>query len=341
VGALAQVPWGQIGPGWALAEYTTGSYQVAAPVTLYAVDPEGGMYQVFQWPATTDPWNLIDWSGDKTRVLLQEPGSANPTTLHQLTLATGQITTFTVSAAGSQALGYTRPDGENILVAQDGIARYSLTGVFQARLSQAGSEYQSAVSSLDGLTEVLSGGTGVELVSNAGGMIRWLPVPGAAGNAGSCMPVRWWNPSDVLVSCIASQVSEEQLWLVPVSGAAPTALTPPRSPYGPDFGDVDAWQLPTGLYLQAQAGCGPPFIATQSASGAVQAVTVPGASSGNVVIATTGDSMLVQEFSECLQGSSLAWFNPATGSAQLVLTRQPKSTGVVSAIAFNGDGEQP
>ncbi len=340
VGTLAQVPWGEIGPGWALAEFTTGSNQVAGPVTLSMLDPEGGMYDVYSWPATARPWQLIDWSGDKTRVLLEEVGTSQPT-LHQLTLATGQITTFTLPSAVSEVIGYTRPGGGNVLVSQNGVARYSLTGVFQASLSQGDGEVQTAVSSLDGLTEVVSGGTGVELVSNNGGMVRFLPVPGTDPTMGGCMPVRWWNAADVLAACTPSQALGPRLWLVPVSGAAPSALTPARTGDGPDFGDVDAWQLPTGLYVQAEAGCGPPFIARQPTSGAVQAVTVPGSSAGSVVIATTGGSMLVQEFSECLPGSSLAWFSPATGSVQDVLTEQPKTTGVVSAIAFNGDGEQP
>jgi hypothetical protein len=118
-GTLAQVPWGQIGPGWALAEFTTGSNQVAGPVTLYMVDPEGGIYQLYSWPATTQPWVLMAWSGDKTRALFQEVGTTQPT-LHQLTIATGQMSTFTLPSSVNQVLGYTSPDGENILVAQDG-----------------------------------------------------------------------------------------------------------------------------------------------------------------------------------------------------------------------------
>lgn len=335
IGTLAQVPWGVIGPGWAVAEFTTGSHQTAGPVTLYMVDPAGGMYQLYRWPATTQPWVLTAWSGDETRVLLQQVGTS-PLTLHQLTLATGQVTTFALPPAVTQVLGYTHPDGENILVAQDGVVRYSLTGVLQARLS-AGTELASAVSSPDGLTEVVNAGTGVELVSNAGGVVRFLPVPGTDSTMGGCTPERWWNAADVLVACTPSGAIGPQLWLVPVSGDAPTALTPVRTA-PPDFGDEDAWQLPAGLYLEAETGCGPPFIAEQLAGGGVQAV--PGGS-GSVVVATSGDRMLVQQFTECLAASSLAWFNPATGAAQPVLTAPPHSTGVVSAIPYDGDGEQP
>jgi hypothetical protein len=337
VGALAQVPWGDIGPGWALAEFTTGSNQVAGPVTLYLVDPGGGIYRLHSWPATTQPWVLMAWSGDKSRVLLQEVGTST-FTLHQLTLATGQTTTFTLPSGVTQVLGYTRPDGENILVQQDGVARYDLTGVLQVRLS-TGPEDATAVSAPDGLTEVVSAGTGVELVSNAGSMIRFLPVPGTDATTGGCTPERWWNAADMLVACTPSGAIGPQLWLVPVSGATPTPLTPVRTA-PPDFGDVDAWQLPTGLYLEAEAGCGPPFLAKQPADAAAQVVAVPGGAASSV-IATSGDSMLIQQSHECAAGSSLSWFNPATSAVQPVLTDPANSTGVITAIPYNGDGEQP
>jgi TolB protein len=222
VGTLAQVPWAQIGPGWALVVYTTGNpatgTDIAGPVTLYMIDPEGGKYQIYQWPATTDPWSLIDWSPDKTRALLYDPQTSS-TTLHQLTMATGQITTFTLPVATSQVVGYTRLDGENILVAQNGIVRYNLSGVPQKHLITApNSGFLSALSSADGLTEVVNNGSGLELISNAGGVIRPLPVPGAQEY--TCEPTRWWDSADVLVSCTPNGMMTEQLWVVPVSGSA-------------------------------------------------------------------------------------------------------------------------
>lgn len=334
VDTLAQVPWAKIGPGWVLAEYATGSSQIAGPVTLYLVDPRGGLYKLYSWPATRQPWVLAAWSGDKTRALLEQVGVSQPT-LHQLTIATGQVTTFTLPPTVTQVLGYTRPDGENILVQQDGIVRYDLSGVLQTRLS-TGPEDALAISSPDGLTEVVSAGSGVDLVSNAGGVIRFLPVPGSDATLGGCMPERWWNASDILVACTPTGAIGPQAWLVPVSGATPTALTPPRlAP--PDFGDMEAWQLPTGLYVEAETGCGPPFIAKQLADGTVQAVT---GGSASLVVATSGDLMLVQQ-SGCAPGSSLAWFNPATGAKQGVLTALANSTGVVDAIPYNANGEQP
>ncbi|MBO0824247.1 MAG: hypothetical protein J2P27_10385, partial [Actinobacteria bacterium] len=230
VGTLAQVPWAEVGAGWALAQYTTGTFQTAGPVTLYLIDPAGGMYRIYRWPATTEPWTLVSWSGDKSRVLLRQQGTSQPT-FHQLTMATGHINTFTLPADVTSVIGYTRPTGQNILVDEIGIVRYSLTGAFQARLS-AGTEDDGAVSAPNGTSEIVSGGPGVLLVSNSGAAIRFLPVPGAGGLG--CRPVRWWNSATVLASCISAQVFAPRLWLVPVSGAAPTALTPQRTEGGPD-----------------------------------------------------------------------------------------------------------
>jgi hypothetical protein len=186
-------------------------------------------------------------------------------------------------------------------------------------------------------------GSGLELVSNAGGLIRPLLVPGL--EAYTCEPMRWWNSPDVLVSCSPGGMVGGQLWIVPVSGATPTVLTPARSGSGPDYSDFDAWQFPTGLYLQSIGFCAQYIIGKQAADGTVQEISVRGSSGGNLVVATSGSQMLVRGFGSCAPTvaavSTLVWFNPATGTAQQVLTPQPGSDGVVSAIPFNADGEQP
>jgi TolB protein len=90
---------------------------------------------------------------------------------------------------------------------------------------------------------------GLKLASNSGAQIRKLPVPGTSAN--TCNPARWWKSGTVLASCAPPNSAIPELWLVPVSGARPTALTPRRSASSGDLGDLDAWQLPSGLYLQA------------------------------------------------------------------------------------------
>jgi hypothetical protein len=340
VGTRSQVPWRLIGPGWTLAEFTTGSDRAARPVTLYMTDPAGGRYRMYRWAASQAPWQLIAWSGDKRRALIEQPGGKRPI-MHQLALATGQVTTFRLPSAAATALSYTEPNGENILIANHGIARYSLAGTIQARLI-SGSEYNSVLSSASGLTEVVNGNTGVELVSNAGGLIRRLPVPGASAKLGGCLPVRWWSSGVALVSCTANTVIfAPRLWLVPVSGAAPAALTRLRNGHGPDYGDLDAWRLPSGLYVEALGGCGTRFIGKQAANGTVRVINVRGSSGNNVVVATSGNRMLVREFSECFPSSSLVWFNPATGSVRNALIAPAGGDGVLSVVAYDRNGQQP
>lgn len=339
-GARSQIPWRIVGPGWSLVEYTSGSAKTAGPVWLFLVDPAGGRYQVYRWAATKTPWQLIDWSGDKARALLQEQGGNRPA-LHQLVLASGKVTTFRLPSASDFVLGYTRPDGANLLVSADGIIRANLAGIQQARLIR-GTGYSAALSAPDGKTEVVNGPAGVDLVWNGGGLVRRLPVPGASAKLGGCTPVRWWTSTTALVTCIANTaIAGPRLWLVPVSGSAPAALTPARNGKDGDYGDTGAWRFGKSLYVQALGACGVRYIGKQLAGGKVVPVNVPGSAGNNVVVATAGSRMLVQEFSECSPSSSVVWFNPQTRATQDVLIAPERSAGVVSVVAYNRNGEQP
>lgn len=340
-GSRSQVPWPLVGPGWFLAEYTTGSHKKARPVTLYLLDPAGGRYELYHWAATTSPWQIADWSGDKSRVLLEQPGETS--TVRQLALATGTITTVRLSSRPQYVLGYTRPDGTNLLVSKNGIDRVSLSGTLQARLI-SGDGYSAAISAPNGTTEVVNGPAGLELVSNAGGIVRRLRVPGATARLGGCTPVRWWNSTTAVATCISNtDIGAPRVWLVPVSGAAPTALTPPRNGHDGDYGDLDAWRFGKTLYVQALGGCGTRYIGRQAASGKVTPVNVKGSSGNNAVVATSGSRMLVQEFAECTPGSSLVWLNPATRAVQDVLMAPATGggEGVVAVVPYNRNGEQP
>jgi TolB protein len=343
VGSRLTVPWQRVGPGWALAEYTTSTlpsapHKAVRPTILYLISPAGGKYELFRWAAGKKPWRLVDWSGDKTRALFEQSG-AGPARLHELVLAKGIFTSFTLPA-GVQPIGYTRPDGKNLLADQNGVVRYNLSGVFQARLAR-GSLEGFAISSGSGLTEVVAGSRGVELVSNAGGLIRRLPVPGTAPKLG-CSPVRWWTARTALVACLPRSVFAPRLWLVPVSGAAPAALTPIRKPPSHDLGDLDAWRLASGLYLQALGPCGTIFIGKAGPGGSVKTVRVPGgAANNNKIVAVLGHRMLVQAETGCGGSNSLLWFNPATRAVRKVLTAPSHSFGVLGEVPFNRKGTQP
>ena len=345
-GTRAEVPWSKIGPGWALAMYSAsqggeGVTPKAGPSTLYLVDPQGGRYKLITWSARSAqaraPWNLVDWSGDTRRALFSS-GYAGATRehLHQLQLRTGHVSSFTLPK-DVIAIGYTRPDGLNIL-AEKGTAesptskltlqRYGLTGKLQKSLATITDLGQVAYES--GGAAIAAGALrGLELISNAGGVIRRLPVPGVTEG---CSPVRWWTTATILASCSVTNEAGPRLWLVPAGGATPTALTPVRKG-GFDLGDFNAWQLSSGLYLDGYGACGTLVIGRQPRHGKEQMVTVPGAASSLIVNATRS-TLLVKRINACSPGVSLVWFNPASRALTVAIPDGHNQFGVTGVVPY-------
>jgi TolB protein len=339
IGSRAQVPWSKVGLGWELIQYSrTTAVPPVKPgtTTLDLVDPHGRLYQLFSWPAKAVAPNLIAWSGDRSRALL----GISSGKVEQLTLATGTTSTFMLPGNAS-VLGYTKPEGTSVLAGRNlasyggtgsfgSIGRYTQQGKLELRLTAGRNLGGVVVESEDGTDLVVGTGTGMELVSNSGQVIRSLPVRGSGG----CNPVRYWSAATILASCGASQ-GRHQLWLVPVSGARPAALTPVRNGHGPDLGDVGAWQLGGGLYLQALGACGDQFIARQHADGSVSAIGVPGApANDNRIITAAGGRLLVLALTGCESSNSLLWFNPGTRAEQWLVKAPHAVQGVVSVVPY-------
>jgi hypothetical protein len=341
-GTLAQVPWKQVGPGWALAEYSTASGGEGVPVkagadTLFLVDPAGGKYKMARWAQNTAPtkWALIAWSGDSQRALFVAGSGSAREQVHQLSLRTGRFTSFTLPAQVS-ALGYTRPDGLNIvadrgfnssLTSKETLVRYNLRGQPQRTLA--------TVRNLEGVayrpdgTELAAGTEGgLDVIGNAGRVIRVLPVSGATFG---CNAVRWWNTSTILASC-AGKTGTWRLWLVPASGARPEPLTPVRH-NNFDLGDFSAWQLSSGLYLNGYGGCGTLVIGRQPATGPETEVDVPGAPSSLIVTATSS-KLMVERINGCQAGNSLVWFIPASRAMVVAIADHDHQWGVIAAIPY-------
>ncbi len=125
--------------------------------------------------------------------------------MYQLQLRTGSITGFTLPAHVT-AVGYTRPRGLNIL-AEEGtptsleskitLQRYNLAGQLQKTLATVTDLGQVAYQPAG--AQIAAGSLrGLELISNQGGVIRSLPVPGVRYGCGA---VRWWSTSTILASC--------------------------------------------------------------------------------------------------------------------------------------------
>jgi hypothetical protein len=323
------VPWNSVGAGWVLDTYSTGTVATPAPVTLYLVSPAGAKYALLTWPASATPAPTLEaWAGNKTEALFQlhAPGGL-PGGYGELNLSTGTMTRVAFPSTATTPLGYTLPDGQQILGstqsgATDTIARYTQGGALVQTLA-TGADATSASYSPDGTALAVPAPGGLLLVSNGGGVLRKLPVPGT-GSRTSCQPVRWWNAGTVLASCSG-------LWLVPASGAAPSRLTPVRDPgKAPgDLGDIDAWPLPSGLYLQSLGPCGTLELNRQASDGALSTVTVPGMINSPVVVTASGSELLVEQHG-CHGGGALAWFNPATGAERWLF----KAGAGPSAIAY-------
>jgi hypothetical protein len=331
--ARASVPWNRVGAGWVLTQYASappagGSGRAA----LYLVSPGGSRYQLASWPDWRSAPQLVAWSPDGRRALFQIFSGQGGVEL--LTLATGKASTF-VLPGGATPIGFTTPDGLAIVA-----GRPAGSGTSLARYTLSGGLARSLGYSADGQVLYTPAGTGfvtgtsygLKLVSNAGGQIRRLPVPRTSAN--SCNPVRWWNSGTVLVSCAPPGSAIARLWLVPVSGARPVALTPPRSINGGDLGDLDAWPLPGGLYLQAAGPCGVLQIFRQARGGSITRVTVPHTMGDNRVLTAVGTRLLIQAPTSCTGSVSLLWFDPATRAEQWLIRAPGNVTGAAIAIPF-------
>lgn len=112
------------------------------------------------------------------------------------------------------------------------------------------------------------------MLSNSAAVIKNINTPAAELG---CSPVRWWNATTVLGECTQKHGPiDPRLWLFPVNGGKVTALTAQRGNTSRDLGDVNAYKLTSGVYLQALGPCGVEFIATQSADGSAHQVNIPG-----------------------------------------------------------------
>jgi hypothetical protein len=331
---LAGVPWSHVGPGWVLAQYTTAVPDggKTGPATLYLVSPGGAKYQLASWPDNRTAPQLLAWSPDGRHALFQVFSGKGG--VEQLTLATGRRSTFAL-AGGATPVEYTTPDGLNIVAgrlsgSQTILARYNLSGKLTRSLGWSADG--AALYEPSGAAFVTGTGSGLKLVSNGGTLVRKLPVPGTSAN--TCNPVRWWNATTILASCAPPNTAAPQLWLVPLSGGRPAALTPRRSASSRDLGDLDAWSLSSGLYLQAAGPCGVLQIFKQARNGSIKLVTVPHTEGDNVVLTATGSRMLIEAPTSCVGSNSLLWYNPGTHAEQWLIRAPSNVIGVENAVPF-------
>ena len=295
-GSAAQVPWSQVGPGWLLSEWApVAPSETSGPAkysVLYLVDPQGGRY-VITTLATTHG-DLVAWSGDGKRALFE-----------------AQTTTSSV-----------------VTVLQEGpsgtvhVRRFDLNGTpaysYPTAFPRAGRLNGGVLYSPDGTEIVLGTTRGFEVVANTGQPLRYLPM---RAEPGTCQPARWWATGLLLASCTPPNSSVPLLWLVPANGRPPEPLTlAPRRASG-DYGDVDAWSLPSGDYAQDLGACGYIYLARVSGQRTTP-VRVPGTAADKsvYVLGAFGDQLALTTAFSCSPGSaSLMWYDPATNAVTPLL----------------------
>jgi hypothetical protein len=368
IGTLTSVPWSLVGTGWTLADYSTGQPSASGQpsggsTTTFLVDPEGGRYVIYQWPAGSGS-TLLAWSGDTEHALFYAPGTGYQLlTLHGQP-GSGQVVPLTLPP-GVVVAGFTRPDGTNLLAVRQGPAlnklqRYTLAGVFQKTLATmprrpgqaalpgtCASSECGALSSPTGLMAVWGlRGDEMQLVSNLGGVLGRLTVPGS-GHPPSCTPVSWWNATTILADCSAPspQAQQLRLWLVPDQGGTPTPLTAPAGgPPGIGF-LTGAWQADGGVYATSISASQCPG-ATASLPGGLELenvtqagsptpVTIAGSTNNySDVVSSANGRLIVLAETGCPGSWSLLSFDPSTNATQTLLAAPTSQAGVTAAAPW-------
>src|SRR4029077_17929619 len=135
-----------------------------------------------------------------------------------------------------------------------------------------------------------------------------------------------------LASCERPGNGPRVLWLVPVSGAHPKALTRPHDPRTTgDCGDLAAWRLPSGLYLQAAGACGLLPIYRQARNGSIKLVIPPHTTDDNRVLTARGARPPGPAPTDCTGSNSLLWYDPGTRAEQWLIRPKGNVIGVANA----------
>ena len=366
-GPRSAVPWSLVGTGWALAEVSTaqpaasGTAAGTGTYTTYLVDPDGGKYTIAASTASAAP-RLMAWSGDARTALFGANASGTdtgPASYSLLNVATGRLSPLPLPS-GVSAVGFTRPKGLAVLAVRQvsgkfRLQHYSLTGGLEGAIGTlpdkhasawpaGGCSFGCALSSPDGDTDVWGiFGDEMQLLSNAGGLIRRLHVPGS-GQPSSCVPLSWWNSATILANCAVTTLPGDaaRLWLVPANGSQPTPLTQAAAA---GTGQIEgAWAAGPTTYVTSVLSRQCPSAPSGSAglgigqNGSGSTIAVPGTTgNASTIVGAAGQRLLVLAQTNCPGTSSLLWFSPAAKSVTTVLSAPGTQAGVIAAVPY-GNG---
>lgn len=315
-------------------------------MTVYLLDPGGTRYAVTTLPVLPPSRpgpglvaRLADWSRDGRHALFRYfDFDAAQTILTDVDLRSGATQTFTEADEGRDV--YSRPTGRAILMSRfdadehaSTLERVDLSGAKQLAypndFGAAGTFNGAFLQTPDGAQLVLGTDKALVVMDAAGVITRRLRVPGALTD---CSPIKWWAATVILARCDHRQEPDKlpdesnQLWEVPVDGRAPVALTAINtdredSGFGGDLGAEDAWQLPSGTFLQSVGGCSSEFLSRLTADKHSTPVLVPGVDQHHsvFVVGTNGDELMLMATMACGPGVSLLSYRPAANTASVLL----------------------
>jgi hypothetical protein len=354
--ALETVPWDQVGPGWMLATWTqvpatvvttdpSGSYQGAA-TTLYLVDPSGDRYPITTFPPpgkTTGP-ALVDWSGDGERALFYDQSADKPTPII-VDLHTGEQTAVPMRGSTQFVPHFTLPSGKALLMVNKDdssnqpptLERVDLTGRRELiyPTDKLGSPFSGYfLSTPDGTQLILASDADMVVMGNDGTVVRTLATPRGLNR---CTPLRWWDGelgATALAYCGSNLQDQPQLWLMPIAGGAPTALTAPNR----QAGDLDAWHVPAGTFVATASQCGELILEKLNADGTTSRVSVPGTdpNRSTKVIGVSDDDLIVRAFPSCAPGEALIDWDPAANTSTVLLGGTENGGSVTDALLYPG-----
>jgi TolB protein len=280
---------------------------------------------------------VVDWSADGGHALVTRHGEELQTVITQVDLHSGTQTTFAVHAVSTAR--YT-PDGKALLLGDGGdgddVVRVDLAGNEQP--NPGGQDIGRGLSTPDGRRHVRGAGSGLVLTGNDLAQGKALPVEGAT----DCRPLRWWDgklATTVLATCDDKRAGGTRLWLVPIDGGPPTALTAVNDGrHDPDLGDMDAWRLPAGTYVQYAGGCGTVHLGKLNADGTTTPVLVPGVDNSHsiFVVGVNGGDLVLKATAACGGGQSLLDYNPAADTSTVLLGPPLNGGGVSSVRPYPG-----
>lgn len=351
--SLDSVPWDDVGTGWTLATWTLDPYIPGNPpatgksadTTLYLVDPEGARYPITTFSSDGDGYGprLVDWSGDGERALLSDIDTQPPNAII-VDLHTGEQTSIATQGTGRFDPHFTLPSGEALLLTGDSddaqqpptLERVDLTGERELLYptDKLGSTFSgSFVSTPDGIQLVLGSDAGPVVMGNDGTVGQTLSNP---PDVTHCSPVRWWDgeTATTLLAGCTNNDNQAQLWLMPMDGGAPTALT---APSGEDY-PQDAWQLPAGTFVQTVSQCGDMILEKLNADTTTSPVSVPDTDPAKSiqVIGVSGGDLILRGFPSCGPGEALMDYDPTANTSTVLLGPPLNGGSVTTAVAYPG-----